>query len=192
MGAFCFAFLFKLCTWRMPPLSPRRLATLFPSASPFPLSLSVSLSVVSVCRSPSCLSSLSLSLLPTLLLSLSPPLPSTSVSCLLYFEPQGHSKRNKASGRPSFKANLFPVSKRKKSLSLLQSPCVQFFVTLWTIALQVRLSMEFSRQESGSGLPFPSPGDLPNPGIKPASPALADKFFTPEPPGKPVIVSLHP
>jgi len=45
--------------------------------------------------------------------------------------------------------------------------------------------MEFSRQEDWSGLPIPSPGQLPNPGIKPASPALAGRFFTIEPPGKP-------
>ena len=46
-------------------------------------------------------------------------------------------------------------------------------------------SMEFSRQEYWSGLPFPSPGDLPDPGIKPTSPALTGGFFTTEPPGKP-------
>ena len=57
--------------------------------------------------------------------------------------------------------------------------------TLWTVAHQVPLSMGFSRQEHQSGLPFPSPGDLPNPGIKPTSPALVDEFFTIEPPGKP-------
>ena len=45
--------------------------------------------------------------------------------------------------------------------------------------------MGFPRQEYWSGLPFLSPGDLPDPGIKPLSPALAGKFFTPEPPGKP-------
>ena len=42
----------------------------------------------------------------------------------------------------------------------------------WTVAHQAPLSMGFSRQEYWSGLPFPSPGDLPNPGIKPGSPAL--------------------
>ena len=44
--------------------------------------------------------------------------------------------------------------------------CVQLFVTLWTIACQAPLSTEFSRQEYWSGLPFPTPGDLPDPGIK--------------------------
>ena len=53
--------------------------------------------------------------------------------------------------------------------------------TPWSVARQTPLSMRFSRQESWSGLPFPSPGDLPNPGIEPASllsPALAGGFFT--------------
>ena len=45
--------------------------------------------------------------------------------------------------------------------------------------------MEFPRQEYQSGLPFPSPGDLPDPGIEPLSPALAGRFFSPEPWGKP-------
>ena len=54
---------------------------------------------------------------------------------------------------------------------------VQLFVTPWTVACQAPLSMGFSRQEYWSGLPFPSPGDLPNPGIKPESPALAGEFF---------------
>ena len=62
---------------------------------------------------------------------------------------------------------------------------VQIFVTPWTVFHQFPLSMGFPRQEYWSGLPFPSPGDLPNPGIRPASPALADRFFTTELPGKP-------
>ena len=58
---------------------------------------------------------------------------------------------------------------------------VQLVATLWTIARQASLSMGFSRQKYWSGLPFPSPGDLPNPGIEPTSlmsPALAGRFFT--------------
>ena len=54
-----------------------------------------------------------------------------------------------------------------KSLS-----CVRLFVTPWTVADQAPQSLEFSRQEYWSGLPFPSLGDLPNPGIEPGSPAL--------------------
>ena len=55
--------------------------------------------------------------------------------------------------------------------------CVQFFAAPWTVTLLVPLSMEFSRQEYWSGFPFPSPGDLPNPGIKSILPALASEFF---------------
>ena len=58
---------------------------------------------------------------------------------------------------------------------------VQLFVMPWTVAHQAPLSLGFSRQEYWSGLPFPSPGALPDPGIKPASPsspALAGRFFT--------------
>ena len=58
-------------------------------------------------------------------------------------------------------------------------------VTPWTIACQAPFSMQFSRQEYWSGLPFPSPGDLLEPGIKPTSPALVGRFFTTEPPGSP-------
>ena len=64
---------------------------------------------------------------------------------------------------------------------------IQLFVTPCTIAHQGPLSMGFSKQEYWSGLPFPSPGDLPDPGIEPMSPALASRFFTTEPLGKPSI-----
>ena len=66
---------------------------------------------------------------------------------------------------------------------------VRLFVTPWTVALQAPLSMGFPRQEYWSGLPFPSPGDLPNPGMEPASPALAEGFFTTEP-SKSLQISL--
>ena len=65
---------------------------------------------------------------------------------------------------------------------------VHLFVTLWTAACQTPLPMEFSRQGYWNGLPFPPPGDLPDPGIdpkSPASPALAGRFFTTEQPEKP-------
>ena len=58
------------------------------------------------------------------------------------------------------------------------------FATPWTVACQAPLSMTFSRQEYWGGLLFSSPGDLPNPGIKPASPALADGFFNTESSGQ--------
>ena len=57
--------------------------------------------------------------------------------------------------------------------------------TPWFVAHQAPLSMGFPRQEYWSGLPFPSPGDLPDPGIKFMSPTLAGGFFTTELPGKP-------
>ena len=59
------------------------------------------------------------------------------------------------------------------------------FVTTWAVAHQAAIYMGLPRQEYRSGLLFPPPGDLPDPGIKPASPALASGFFTAEPPGKP-------
>ena len=62
---------------------------------------------------------------------------------------------------------------------------VQLFVTPGTVAYQAPPSMGFSRQECWSGLPFPSPGDLPDPGIKPGSPALQADALPSEPPGKP-------
>ena len=68
-----------------------------------------------------------------------------------------------------------------KSLS-----CVRLFVTPWTVAHQAPLSMGFSRQEYWCGLPFPSPGDLPNPGIEPRSPTLKAEALTSEPPEKPL------
>ena len=69
--------------------------------------------------------------------------------------------------------------------------CVQLFATLWTVARQAPLSKGFPRQENWNGLPFPPPGDLPDPGIEPVSPvspALAGGFFTTELPGKPIHI----
>ena len=66
---------------------------------------------------------------------------------------------------------------------------VRLFATLSTVAHQAPLSMGFSREEYWSGLPFPPPGDLPDPGIEPgfsASPALVSGFFTTMPLGKPL------
>ena len=70
---------------------------------------------------------------------------------------------------------------------LATQSCPTLFNTM-DCACQAPLSMEFSRQEHWSGLSFPSPGDLPDPEIEAASPAssaLAGRFFTTEPPGKP-------
>ena len=63
---------------------------------------------------------------------------------------------------------------------------VQLCVIPWTVAYQALLSIEFSKQEQWSGLPFPHPEDLPDPGIEPRSPALQADALPSEPPGKPV------
>ena len=69
-----------------------------------------------------------------------------------------------------------------KPLKLLSR--VQLFAIPWTVTYQAPPSMEFSRQEYWSGLPFPSPGDLPDPGIEPESPTLQADALPSEPPGK--------
>ena len=88
-------------------------------------------------------------------------------------------------------AFLALIRDREKCVCVLSR--IQPFATPWTVTLQAPLSMGFSQQEYWSGLPFPPPGDLPNPGIEPAllvSPTLAGEFFTTEPPGKPDISHL--
>ena len=64
---------------------------------------------------------------------------------------------------------------------------VRLFATPWTVAYQAPPSTGFSRQEYWNGLPLPSPGDLPNSGIEPRSPALQADALTSEPPGKPSL-----
>jgi len=73
-------------------------------------------------------------------------------------------------------------SVRVKSLS-----CVQLFASPWTVAGQAPPSMEFSRQEHWSGLPLPFPGDLPDTGIEPESPAPQADSLPSEPPGNPKV-----
>ena len=94
-------------------------------------------------------------------------------------------------------AGGLPLAPPGKPLCILKSesevvqlwPCVVvevvqlFFATPWTVAYQAPPSMGFSRQENWSGLLFPSPGDLPNPGIKPGSPTLQADALPSEPPG---------
>ena len=76
---------------------------------------------------------------------------------------------------------FLPMKRLKvKSESVSQ---VQLFATPWTVAHQASLSMEFSRQAYWSRLPFPSPGDLPDPGIEPRSPALQTDSLPSEPAG---------
>ena len=80
---------------------------------------------------------------------------------------------------------VYALKVKVKSLSH-----VQFFVTPWTVVCQAPLSMEFFRQEYWSRLPFSTPGDLPQTGIKPSSPAFparAGRFSTTEPHGNPSV-----
>ena len=71
-----------------------------------------------------------------------------------------------------------------EELNMCVLSCVRLFRILWTVALQASLSMRFSRQKCWSRLPFSPPGDLPELGVEPASPALAGGFSNTEPPGK--------
>ena len=80
----------------------------------------------------------------------------------------------------SFPLRASLVAQRESECEVAQS-CP----TTWTIAYQAPLSMGFSRQECWSGLPFPSPGDLLDPGIEPGCPALQADALPSEPPGKP-------
>ena len=76
------------------------------------------------------------------------------------------------------------------------SVCAQSCSGVWLfvtpcVACQTPLSMGFPRQEYCSGLPFPSPGNLPDPEIEPLFPSLAGRFFSAEPPGKPLWNDYH-
>ena len=82
-------------------------------------------------------------------------------------------------------SELYEIPWEETSISVVQSlSCVQLFATQWTVAHEASLSVEFSRQEYWSGLTFPSPGDFPDPGIKPGSPALQADSLPSEPQGK--------
>ena len=80
---------------------------------------------------------------------------------------------------------LIHISKKRKKSKLLSH--VRLFATAWTVAYQASPSMGFSRGEYWSGFPFPSPGHLPDPGIKPRSPALQANALPSEPSGKPYM-----
>ena len=78
-------------------------------------------------------------------------------------------------------------------LCLVSLSCVRLFVAPWNVARQAPLSMEFSKQEYWSGLPFPPPRGVPDPGLKPASvksPALAGRLFITKPPHTPRILDI--
>ena len=94
---------------------------------------------------------------------------------------------------------VYGVAKSRRRLSdfhtlIVSASCsvVSDSATPWTVAHQAPLSMEFSRKEYWSGLPLPSPGDLPNPGIELRSPTLQADSLLSEPPGKlGFLVSFH-
>ena len=93
-----------------------------------------------------------------------------------------------------YQNSISPRRQNAESAQLFS--CVHFFATPWTVACQASLSMEFSRQEYWSRLPFLTSEDLPNPGIEPMSlepSAVAGRFFTTAPPGEPgsVITYIH-
>ena len=81
--------------------------------------------------------------------------------------------------------SLHGTTGRKVKVKLLGH--VRRFATPWTVAYQALPSMGFSTPGYWTGLPFPSPGDLPNPGIEPGSPALQTDTLPSEPPGKPSV-----
>ena len=83
-----------------------------------------------------------------------------------------------------FEISLYSLNKH----CMLNLSHVQLFATAWTVAHQAPLSMGLSRQEYCSGLPFPFPGDLPNPGIETKSPAMQADSLLAEPPRKPLDV----
>ena len=119
------------------------------------------------------------------------------LTCIAYLTPghiPGQNCNSKRYRLPMFIAALFTIAKIWKQSKCLSTDqwrkkmwyihtvqyyglscfsCVWRFVTLWTVACQAPLSMGFSRQPCWSGLPCPSPGDLPNAGIKPVSPAVS-------------------
>ena len=92
-----------------------------------------------------------------------------------------HVNDNLVWDKPVILLELCSSSQRWARERFLSCCSVQLFATPWTVARQVPLSMGFPRQEYWSGLPFPSPGNLPDPGIEPSSfmsPTLAGGFFT--------------
>ena len=103
----------------------------------------------------------------------------------------GFSRQEYWSGVPlpspanTYTHHLFMIMSWRSEVKLFSR--VQLFATPWTVAYQAPQSMEFFRQEYWSGLPFPSPGDLSNPGIEPGSPALQADASPSEPPQKPSV-----
>ena len=102
-----------------------------------------------------------------------------------------HRKLQSCSEKSNLTLNFIPSSFQITRIMCAYSlSCAQLFVTPWTVACQAPLSMGFSRQEYWSELPWPPPGDLPNPGIEPRSPALQVDSLPVELPGKPKNIGV--
>ena len=87
---------------------------------------------------------------------------------------------------------LSAIAITRKKVKVKSLSRVRLFATPWTVGHQAPPSMGFSRQEYWSGMPFPSPGDLPDSGIKPRSPALQADALTSEPPGRHNVQTVRP
>ena len=98
------------------------------------------------------------------------------------FPQVGSSQRNLERG-----AGIWKTLKPPVCVCSVASAVSDSFAIPWTVPSQALLSMGFPRQDYWNRLPFPSPGDPPDPGLKPMSPALAGGFFTSEPPEKPCL-----
>ena len=112
--------------------------------------------------------------------------------CCARFLPYRYQSQNCSALWPS---RAYSAKETISSSVCAQSCVLRLFATSWTVACQTPLSMGFPRQKYWSGLPFPTPGDLSDPGIEPASPAspaLAGRFFTTALPGKPLFSSISP
>ena len=90
---------------------------------------------------------------------------------------------------PRYNENII-LNVESKDAHARSLSCIWLFVTPRTVAHQAPLSIEFPWQEYWSGLLFPLPGDLPDPRLKPTSPALVGRFFITEPPGKPLNLKI--
>ena len=116
------------------------------------------------------------------------PLGASSLSPVAWGRPIHHGNGSSGPSPPNPEEDNTLQSPKRGLACMCMLIRVQLFVTPWTVAHQALLSVQFFRQEYWSQLPCPSPGDLPDPGIKPTSPvspALAAGFLTTMPPGKP-------
>ena len=103
----------------------------------------------------------------------------------------GKRQENSPLKPPKRRETCFRLLNHNKVSEVKSLSHVRLFATPWTIAHRASLSIGFSRQEYWSGLPFPAPGDLPNPGIELVSPCtscIGGRFFTTEPLGKPIMI----